>query len=180
MYDHDRLSELNPQVYERPASGKSDDEPDDSDFDSGERLTKQESYELREAIRDHVPTFLEAQGQQGRITVADVRSVFGKERCKEGFARDRLNELVEEGVLVSQQIQGFKVYFLKKFQTEQNSAVEEILESTPISIKENNDSIAIDAIDLKLLKYKNKLNSLQQKIDCLEQSKKILLEGDDD
>jgi hypothetical protein len=48
-------------------------------------------------------------------------------------------------------------------------------------IKDSDDNlIAVDAIDRKLLKYKEKLKALQQKITCLEESKKIFLEGDDD
>lgn len=180
MYTHnDRSLEINVQDNRGPDGEKSNNEPDESDFDSGERLTKQESFELRESIRDYVPTFLEEQGQQGRITVADVRAVFGKERCKEGFARDRLNELVDEGILVSQQAQGFKVYSLKKFQSEQSPSVEEAPETNLDSIK-SNESIVIDEIDRKLLKYKKNLDSLQRKITCLEQSKTIFLEGDED
>lgn len=92
----------------------------------GERLTKQESYELREEIRKYVIDYLKEQGSQGRITVTDVRAVFGKERCKEGFTRDRLNELADENILVAQQVRGFKIYFLEKSRQQKEIDVQDL------------------------------------------------------
>lgn len=126
----------------------------------GERLTKQEAYILAQAIREYIFIFLKERGQQGRISVADVRSAFGAGRCKEGFARGRLNEMVAAGLLTFEQVHGFRSYFFKQGKPVSDSTIV------------NNS----EAIDLELLKCKNELSSLQQKIDCLEEAKKLFLD----
>jgi ribosomal protein S25 len=73
------------------------------------RITKQESFRLKQAIREHV---LDSLKKQDWITVNDIRAKFGRDTCKETFARSRLNELVKEGVLVSRDNLGFRMYSL--------------------------------------------------------------------
>jgi hypothetical protein len=201
MYNHDLSSEINAQLYEGEEGQARDRKPEldqlTFEADGNERLTRQESYELREAIRDYVPTYIEAQereGRPGRITVSDVMQAF--EKCKEGFARGQLNEMVDDRLLTSQQIQGIKVYFLAKHpsplevdlpnqltetvESPINISVDSIIRNEIEAVNSENSSnlIAVKAIDKKLQSIRLKILEWEKKIDCLEVTKKILLEGD--
>lgn len=180
MYNNDPSSQTNAQLYEREEGQGNNSKPESgiSEFESGERLSRQESYELREAIRRYVPAHLEEQeteGHQGRITVSEIMQKF--EKCKEGFARGQLNELVEDNILIAQQIQGIKVYFLSesKFHIEHNhveDSIQIIDESLSLIDNESNPEqysqieimaeLLEKAID-KIAKLENRLIKLEKK-----------------
>lgn len=175
MYPNDGISEINVQHNERVRTNTSLNAPSTDDIDPLDRLSRQESYELREEIRNYVPTYLESQereGRQGRVTVAHLIQTF--ERCKEGFARGQLNEMVEEGRLISRQIQGMKVYFLatSKFQPDPDDS-EDIAEASSDSTTSNQQDAMSEEIEVmaellsmaidKIAELEMRLNKIESK-----------------
>jgi hypothetical protein len=180
MYNNDPSLETNAQLYEREGGQGNNNKSESSisEIESGERLSRQESYELREAIRKYVPAHLEEQEgecHQGRITVSDVMQKF--EKCKEGFARGQLNELVEDNILIAQQIQGIKVYFLaeSEFQIEHNHVEDstQVIDESLAFIDNESNSAQYSQIEImaellekaidKIAELENRLIKLEKK-----------------
>jgi hypothetical protein len=171
MFSNNGTSEIHLQHNERLQANTS---VNMDDVDPLDRLSRQESYELREAIRQYVSTFLEEQeqeGRQGRVTVSHLMQTF--ERCKEGFARGQLNEMVEEGLLISKQYQGMKVYFLanSKFQQEpddpEDQAEEFIRQEIPAQ-QQDDTSEQIEVMAELLAVAIDKISELEMRLNKIE------------
>ncbi|AMA09389.1 hypothetical protein [Picosynechococcus sp. PCC 73109] len=190
---NDGSTDPNAQVYVGSSNLKRDNEYSSSYLEDSpntrERLTKQEAFELGREIRAY------ALASDKPVTTNDIIAKFSK--CKEGFARNKLNELVKQGKMKAEMLQGLKVFTRVRHQeitdtlsqskgeTEKESSPKEkeLYEKAliiPNRLENSELQAAINCIDNKIKKIKGKIERGKIKIQDLEKAKLHLLEKEQD
>jgi hypothetical protein len=137
------------------------------------RMTALELSELRKNIRHF---FQESLTPGQSVTFDQLADSLGEEYRSSTF-RCYLSQLADEGLLRASFIGNRKAYQLNSAPV-QAALAEAIVEQLPQSLSLNQSSVAVAELDRCIAECRQQIADILIKIDCLEQSRTILLDRD--